>query len=171
MTAALPPAPIPPRASAGGPPRWQALRQAAWPLAAAWLAATAWGTVLQTQVNLQALAALGVEIPARVRALTTLQDLASFGPLYASIVAAAWLPALALAAWLGRRWPAAQLGWFAAAGGLGLVAAVRSIDAIAPMPVFIDATRHPAALLAMAAGSAAAAAWWAWRTRPRAALA
>ncbi len=167
MTRASPPSPPPPRTSPRPAPRWLRWRQAAGPLALAWLAASLWGSVLQTQVNLQALAALGVEIPTRVRAITTLQDLAGFAPLYAGIVAAAWLPALALAAWVGRRWPPARLAGFAAAGGLGLMAAVRSIDALAPMPVFIDATRHLPVLLAMAAGSAAASAWWAWRTRPQ----
>jgi hypothetical protein len=34
-----------------------------------------------------------------------------------------------------------------------MVAAVRAIDALAPMPVFIDATRHLSGLLAMAAGA------------------
>lgn len=162
MNAALPPSPPRPRVSAAA--AWQA----GWPLVLAWLGATVWGSVVQTQVNLQALSALGVAIPAQVRALTTVQDLMGFAPLYAGIVAAAWLPALALAAWLARRWPAARIGLFAAAGGLGLVAAVRSIDAVAPMPVFIDATRHGLAMLVMAGGSAAAAGGWAWVTRPRA---
>jgi len=136
-------------------------------LALAWLAATAWGTVVQTQFNLQALAGLGVEVPPGVRVLTTLQDLAGFAPLYAGIVAAAWLPALALAAWLARRWPAARVPLFAVAGGLGVLAAVRCIDALAPMPVFIDATRHTVGLLSMVAGSVAAAGWYAYRTRQR----
>lgn len=130
----------------------------------AWLAASVWGSVVQTQFNLQALAELGVAIPANVRARTTLQDLASFAPLYAGIVAAAWLPALALAAWLARGRPAWRLGLFAAAGGLGLVAALRSIDALAPMPTFIDATRHAPGLLAMALGCVLAAGWYAHRT-------
>jgi len=35
-----------------------------------------------------------------------------------------------------------------------MVAAVRAVDALAPMPVFIDATRGWAGLLGMAAGAA-----------------
>lgn len=124
-------------------------------LAAGWLLAAAWGSVAQTQFNLQALAALGVELPWGVRALTTLQDLAGFAPLYAGIVAAGWLPALGAAAWLGRRWPAWRTALLTAAAGLGMVAAVRTVDAIAPMPVFIDATRGWPGLLTMAAGAAA----------------
>lgn len=121
---------------------------------AGWLLAAAWGSVVQTQFNLQALVALGVPVPPGVRALTTLQDLAGFGPVYAGILAAGWLPALSLAAWLARRWPAARTALFTAAAGVGMVAAVRAVDALAPMPVFIDATRGWAGLLSMAAGAA-----------------
>ncbi|MBC7939646.1 MAG: hypothetical protein H7Z19_07760, partial [Chitinophagaceae bacterium] len=73
-------------------------------LAAGWLLAAAWGSVVQTQFNLQALVALGVPVPPGLRALTTLQDLAGFAPVYAGILAAGWLPALGLAAGLARRW-------------------------------------------------------------------
>lgn len=121
---------------------------------AGWLLAAAWGSVVQTQFNLQALVALGVPVPPGVRALTTLQDLAGFGPVYAGILAAGWLPALSLAAWLARRWPAARTALFTAAAGVGMVAAVRAVDALAPMPVFIDATRGWPGLLNMAAGAA-----------------
>ncbi|MFN3304402.1 MAG: hypothetical protein ACK44A_11855 [Roseateles sp.] len=123
-------------------------------MGAGWLLAAAWGSVVQTQFNLQALVALGVPVPPGVRALTTLQDLAGFGPVYAGILAAGWLPALGLAAWLARRWPAARTALFAAAAGTGMVAAVRAVDALAPMPVFIDATRGWPGLLTMAAGAA-----------------
>ncbi len=121
---------------------------------AAWLLATVWGSVLQTQLNLQALQALGVAVPLPLRALTTLQDLAGFAPLYAGILAAGWLPALALAGVLARRWPSARTALLTNAAGLGMVAAVRAVDAIAPMPVFIDATRSWPGLLALAAGAA-----------------
>lgn len=121
---------------------------------AGWLLAAAWGAVVQTQFNLQALMALGVPVPPGVRALTTLQDLAGFGPVYAGILAAGWLPALSLAAWLAWRWPTARAALFTAAAGAGMVAAVRAVDALAPMPVFIDATRGWPGLLSMAAGAA-----------------
>ena len=123
-------------------------------LAAGWLLATAWGSVVQTQFNLQALVALGVNMPPGVRALTTLQDLAAFAPVYAGILAAGWLPALGLAAWLAHHWPAARTALLTTAAGLGMVAAVRAVDAAAPMPVFIDATRGWPGLLSMAAGAA-----------------
>ena len=126
-------------------------------LVLAWLLATAWGSVVQTQWNLQALVALGLDLPLALRLQTTAQDLLAFGPLYAGIVAAGWLPAVVVALGLARRWPAGRTALLAAAGGVGLIVAVRAVDAVAPMPAFIDATRGWAGLLAMAAGAALAA--------------
>jgi hypothetical protein len=123
------------------------------PLLLAWVLAAAWGSVVQTQWNLQALTGLGVEIPGAERIRTTWQDLIGFGPVYAGILAAGWLPALAVAALLARRLPRWRAPLLAAAAGLGMVAAVRAVDAVAPMPVFIDATRHLPGLLAMAGGA------------------
>jgi hypothetical protein len=123
------------------------------PLLLAWLLAAAWGSVLQTQWNLQALVGLGVDIPVADRARATWQDLIGFAPVYAGILAAGWLPALPAAALLARRRPAWRSPLLAAAAGLGMVAAVRAVDAVAPMPVFIDATRHLPGLLAMATGA------------------
>lgn len=126
-------------------------------LVLAWLLATAWGSVVQTQWNLQALVALGLDLPLALRLQTTAQDLLAFGPVYAGIVAAGWLPAVVAALGLARRWPAGRTALLAAAGGVGLIAAVRAVDAVAPMPAFIDATRGWPGLLAMAAGAALAA--------------
>ena len=133
--------------------------------AVAWLFAAAWGSLVQTQFNLQALIGLGVEIPATLRLQTTAQDLLGFGPLYAAIVLAAWLPAFAVMAWLGARLPSARTPLYAVAAAAGLVVVIRSIDAVAPMPVFIDATRSSAGLLAMVAGAALAGAGFARATR------
>lgn len=124
------------------------------PLLLAWLLASAWGSVVQTQWNLQALLELGVAIPMAERVRSTLQDLIGFAPVYGGIVAAGWVPALATGALLARRWPTWRGPLLAAAAGVGMVAAVRAVDAVAPMPVFIDATRHLPGLLAMAAGAA-----------------
>jgi hypothetical protein len=132
----------------------------------AWVLATAWGSVVQTQFNLQALVGLGVDVPAGLRAETTWRDLIGFGPVYAGILAAGWLPALSVAARLARRWPHGRSALFAAAAGLGMMAAVRAVDAVAPMPAFIDATRGLPGLLAMAAGAALAGWIYARLTRP-----
>jgi hypothetical protein len=123
------------------------------PLLLAWLLASVWGSVVQTQWNLQALLDVGVAIPMAERARTTLQDLIGFAPVYAGILAAGWLPALTVAAWVARRWPSWRSPLLAVAAGIGMVAAVRTVDAVAPMPVFIDATRHLPGLLVMAAGA------------------
>ena len=129
--------------------------------------AAAWGSVVQTQFNLQALVALDVDIPVQVRAMTTLQDLAGFGPVYAGIVLAAWVPAFLVATLLVRRWPRMRVPLYALAAGVGLPVAIRTVDAFAPMPVLIDATRGVGGLLAMAAGSLLAGAAFAAWTRPR----
>lgn len=123
------------------------------PLLLAWLLAAVWGSVVQTHWNLQALVGLGADITAAERAHTTWQDLIGFAPVYAGILAAGWLPALAAASFLARRWPSGRSLLLAAAAGAGMVAAVRVVDAAAPMPVFIDATRHLPGLLAMASGA------------------
>lgn len=122
----------------------------------AWAMAAAWGSVVQTQFNLQALVALDVPVPPALRASTTWQDLVGFGPVYAGILAAGWLPALTAAAFLARRWPAWRSPLLASAAGLGMVAAVRAVDAVAPMPNFIDATRSLSGLLLMAVGAVVA---------------
>lgn len=123
------------------------------PLLLAWLLAAAWGSVVQTQWNLQALVGVGVEIPWPERLRQTGQDLLAFSPVYGGILAAGWLPALAVAALLARWWPAGRTALLAVAAGAGMVAAVRTVDAVAPMPVFIDATRDLPGLLTMAAGA------------------
>lgn len=144
-------------------PSWRHLALA---FAASWLLASVWGSLAQTQFNLAALTALAVEVPMALRLLTSLQDLASFGGIYAGIVLAGWLPAFAAAAWLARRWPRGRVALFAAAAGVGLVVAIRVVDAVAPMPVFIYATRSTAGLLTLALGSALAGALFArWSGR------
>lgn len=134
-------------------------------LALAWLFASAWGSVVQTQWNLQGLVALGLDIPLALRLQTTVQDLMGFGPVLAGIVAAGWLPALLVACRLARRWPQWRAPLLSVAAAAGMVAAIRAVDAVAPMPVFIDATRHAPGLLAMAAGSAMAGWLYAVLTR------
>ncbi len=136
------------------------------PLLLAWLLASAWGSAVQTQFNLQALVGLGVEVPAALRAETTWRDLIGFGPVYAGILAAGWMPALAAAAFLARRWPDWRSPLLTAATGLGMIAAVRAVDAVAPMPLFIDATRSLTGLLLMAAGAVLAGWVYARLTRP-----
>ncbi len=120
----------------------------------AWALAAAWGSVVQSRWNLQALVEVGVDIPFHTWWVVIGQDLLGFAPLYGGLLAVGWLIALPLASGLARRWPAGRSVLMALAAGVGMVAAVRAVDAVAPMPVFIDATRSLPGLLAMATGAA-----------------
>lgn len=131
-------------------PRWT---QRAGLLLLAWGLTAAWGSVVQTCWNLQALVDVGVNIPAADWLRVLGQDLLGFAPVYGGILATGWLVALPVASGLARWWPAGRSTLLAVAAGVGMVAAVRAVDAIAPMPVFIDATRGLPGLLAMASGA------------------
>lgn len=124
----------------------------------AWTVASTWGSVVQTYWNLHALEGVGLEIPARTWWAVMGQDLMGFAPLYGGIVAAGWLVALPVAGRIARWWPAGRSTLLALAAGTGMIAAVRAVDAVAPMPVFIDATRGLPGLLSMALG----AVWAGW---------
>ena len=119
----------------------------------AWVLASAWGSVVQARWNLQALVDVDVNIPVSDWLRVIGQDLMGFAPVYGGILAAGWLIALPMASALARWWPAGRSGLLALAAGVGMVAAVRAVDAVAPMPVFIDATRGLPGLLTMAAGA------------------
>ncbi|APQ11809.1 hypothetical protein BJP27_09955 [Pseudomonas oryzihabitans] len=151
-------------------PLWRALLRPRTLLAfaAALLLASAWGSLVQTQYNLAALQGLGLPIDAATRWQTSLQDLLGFGPVYAAIVLAAWLPAFAAAFWLGRRKGAYRACLLPLAASVSLIAAIRLIDAFAPMPVLIYATRTLDGLLAMAVGGLVGGLLFIWLTRPAA---
>lgn len=131
-------------------PRWT---RRAGVLLLAWVLAAAWGSVVQTYWNLQALVHVGVSIPASDWWRVIGQDLIGFAPVYGGILATGWLVALPVASLIARWWPAGRSLLLAAAAGVGMVAAVRAVDAMAPMPAFIDATRGLPGLLAMAVGA------------------
>lgn len=131
-------------------PRWT---RRAGALLLAWALAAAWGSLVQTHWNLQALVDVGVNIPANDWWRVIGQDLVGFAPIYGGILAAGWLVALPVASGLAHWWPSGRSALLALAAGVGMVAAVRAVDAVAPMPVFIDATRGLPGLLAMAVGA------------------
>lgn len=150
-------------------PLWRALSRPRTLLAfvAALLLATAWGSLVQTQYNLAALQGLGQPIDSATRWRTSVQDLLGFGPVYAAIVLAAWLPAFAVAFWFRRR-SGAHRGWLLPlASSVSVIVAIRLIDAFAPMPVLIYATRTLEGLLAMAMGSLLGGLLFSWLARPR----
>ncbi|MDR5905141.1 hypothetical protein [Franzmannia qiaohouensis] len=118
------------------------------------LVTTLSGSLIQTQFNLAALAALGAEISLSTRLTTSLQDLLGFAPLYAGMVVLSLAASIPLAA-LSRRWlalPPALLYPLAAA--LGLWLALLVADTLAPMPTLIAATRSLSGTLAMLGGAA-----------------
>lgn len=135
-----------------------------WPrIVIAYLAALIFGSVLgsvvQTLLNLMALCKLGVEIDLSTRAATVAQDLVHFGPVYAAIFGLSFAISQALAVLVSNRTGQSWLTTLCALGAAcGLWAAVRLVDALAPMPTLIAATRSGFGMLAMAA-SAAAAGW------------
>ncbi len=150
-------------------PLWRALSRPRTLLAfvAALLLATAWGSLVQTQYNLAALQGLGQPIDSATRWRTSVQDLLGFGPVYAAIVLAAWLPAFAVAFWFGRRSGAYRAWLLPLASSVSVIVAIRLIDAFAPMPVLIYATRTLEGLLAMAMGSLLGGLLFSWLARPR----
>ena len=149
-------------------PLWRALVRPRPLLAfvAALLLTAAWGSLVQTQYNLAALQGLGQPIDLATRWRTSWQDLLGFGPVYAAIVLAAWLPAFAVVLWLGRRRRVLRAWPLPLACCLSLIVAIRLIDAFAPMPVLIYATRTLDGLLAMAAGGSLGGLLFLWLARP-----
>ncbi len=125
----------------------------------AWLSAAVLGSLIQTQFNLQALQSLGVTIEPGVRLATSWQDLVNFGPVYAFLFAPGFLvsqtAALVLARLIQHRW---QGLWCAIAAALGLWLTFVIVNALAPMPTLIAATRSAEGTAAMLA-SAAFAGW------------
>lgn len=120
----------------------------------AWLSATAvaavTGSVVQTQFNLGAIAALGAPVPWDERLATTLHDLAGFAPLYAAIVGAGFLVAFVLAALLVRAWPARRTLLYALSGIASVVTAIVLMNALLPV-VGIGATRWASGIAALGA--------------------
>ncbi len=107
-------------------------------------AAVATGVVaslVQTQVNLGELTALGATVTPSLRAWTTLQDLAGFGPVMTGIALAALLPAVLAAHVIERiTRPARRTPLFVVAAVAGLWTAFWLMLNVIPMPA-IAATR------------------------------
>ncbi|MBO6850955.1 MAG: PQQ-dependent sugar dehydrogenase, partial [Marinobacter sp.] len=113
------------------------------------------GTLVQTQINLLALQNLGVDIGFAARLETTLEDLMNFAPIYAIVFGASFLVSQVVAAQLVRRFGLGTRAPFLALGAaVGLWATLRLVDALAPMPTLIAATRGAGGLLAMLATAA-----------------
>lgn len=120
------------------------------------------GTVVQTQLNLLALQAIGVAVELDARVYATMHDLASFAPLYLILFGVSFLVSQSVAAavskFVGR---GLRAPLFALAGAGGLWTALVIVNALAPMPTLIAATRTAGGLLAMLATAAFAGALFA----------
>ena len=117
------------------------------------------GSVVQTQINLLALAGLGVDIGAGAWLGTTLEDLLKFGPVYLVMFGFGFLvsqlTAMAVTRYVLQSWrrPVCAL-----ASAVGLWATFRLVDTLAPPPTLIAATRDADGMLAMLV-TAAVAGW------------
>mgnify|MGYP001075997328 CR=1 FL=1 len=124
----------------------------------AWLVAAAVtgviGSLIQTQFGLAAISALGVPVPAGVRLLTTVQDLAGFAPVFAALSAGGFLPAFLVAALLLRWWPGHRGLLYGLAGGTAIAVALLLMEAILPITA-IGAARSLAGICALTLAGAA----------------
>lgn len=79
------------------------------------LAAVA-SSLIQTQLNLAALAKLGVDLPFAVRLKASAHDLLHFAPLFGLLLGLGFLIAFAVAELIARRWPVVRQALFPLAG-------------------------------------------------------
>lgn len=117
------------------------------------------GSVVQTQVNLLALAGLGVDIGVGPWLMTTLEDLFKFGPVYLVMFGCSFLLSQ-MVAMVGTRFilTSWRVPVCAIAAAVGLWATFKLVDSLAPPPTLIAATRDIGGMLAMLA-TAAIAGW------------
>lgn len=130
------------------------------------LLATAWGSVVQTQYNLAALAGLGVDVGA-VRMQTTMRDLFSgFLPTYGGyVVLPALLVGFIVAGLLARKLPQVRIPLHSLAGGLALYLAIPLVNLLAPVALLVGATRDWSCTFWMAVGGLVAGLLYGWLTR------
>lgn len=124
------------------------------------------GSILQTQVNLAALRDIGPPVSFALRAETTWLDILHFSPLYTAIVACTFLIAFVVAEWIARLFPGHRLIWLTLAAVLGLWSAFQLVDALAPMPTLIAATRGMGGTLILLTAAAAGAVFYVLMTKP-----
>lgn len=123
----------------------------AWLLAAAVTAVA--GSVVQTQFNLAAIAALGAPVPLGTRLHVTAHDLVNFAPTFGLIGAAGFLVAFPVAALLARRRPEHRISLYTLAGAAAIAAAIGLMDLMLPVTV-IGAARSWAGILSLALAGA-----------------
>ncbi|MEN3159728.1 PQQ-dependent sugar dehydrogenase [Alkalimonas sp. NCh-2] len=114
------------------------------------LLAVVLSTLAQTQLNLLALQQLGVVIPASERWATSWHDIRHFAPVYAALLSVSYGisqgVALGLRRFIVLRW---QPALFALAAGSGLWCTLLLVNAVAPMPTLIAASRSLMGMLVL----------------------
>ncbi len=121
---------------------------------AAVIVTTLWGSIVQTQYNLGALGAMGIEITAGLRAGTTLRDIFSgFSPTYGGYVVVPALLVAFVAAWfVASRTHGHALLWFALAGVLAIAIGIPVVNELSPVALLVGATRDVSCIILMALG-------------------
>lgn len=132
------------------------------------LIAVVLGTIVQTQVNLADLSAMGVPVPLDVRLQTTAKDLLGFTPLMTILVGASFLIALPAAELVSRVLKPMRVLVYFLAGAVGIWVAFQAVDWYAPPPVFVAASRDWPGLLAVMAAVGVGSAVFGLITRPKA---
>lgn len=115
------------------------------------------GTLIQTQINLQALQQLGVPIHTSDRLDTSLYDLAHFAPVYFILFGLSFVISQSIAVRLAGRMSkkpqadatTARKFWCTLGGAVGLWATFKLVDSLVPMPTLIAATREVSGQLLM----------------------
>lgn len=82
------------------------------------------GSVVQSQLNLARIVALGGPVTIDARLATTWHDLVHFAPTFAAIVALGFLIAFVVAALIVRRVPRSRVFWHALAGATAIATAL-----------------------------------------------
>lgn len=128
---------------------------------------TAWGSVVQTQFNLGALAAIGVDVGA-VRWQATMRDLFSgFFPTYGGyVVLPALLVAFVAASLLARKLPQVRIPLISLAGGVAIILAIPLVNVLSPVALLVGASREWLCTLWMAIGGMLAGLLYGLLTRP-----
>lgn len=122
------------------------------------LVATVWGSIVQTQFNLNALVGIGVDISPGVRVRTTASDIFSgFSPTYGAYVVLPSLLVAFAAAWLlSHIQPKYTMPWFTLAGAVAILIGNPVVNFLSPLALLVGATRDFSCLALMALGGGAA---------------
>lgn len=135
----------------------------AWAIAV--VVAAALGSLVQTQMNLSALAELGADIGPAERWSASIHDLVNFTPLYGALVAIAFLVAWPVAGGLSRWQPAMRTLWYNLAGFFSIWVMLIIMNQALPV-TGVAAARSLTGILALSVAGAIAGWVHARLTRP-----